>query len=174
MADKVKDSSTVWFVRGVAPTLRADVAAAARREGMRVGPWVERALRNAIAGSGIAATDPVADLARRLQAVEARLARLEQDGAVLVEDRVGPVDAPEVMKAAEGPSGRKRGRSRRPWTDADDAALKRIAAEGGTQADAIKELQRSSSYINLKWRSLGLPVEPRKGRKRGRPRTLAE
>jgi hypothetical protein len=172
MADKVKDNSTVWFVRGVDLTLRADVAEAARRAGMKVGPWVERALRTAIAASG---GDPMADLARRLAAVEARLAKLGQEEATTVEEGV-PVDALETLEVMEGPTvvteARSGGRQkRRPWTAEEDAAIKRIAGEGGTQADAVRELQRPSSIINVKWRSLGLPVEPRKGRKLGPYRT---
>ena len=178
MADKAKDSSTVWFVRGVAPTLRADVSEAARREGMRVGPWVERALRAAIAASGGGTADPVADLARRLAAVEARLTKLGQGEAATVEEGV-PVDALETLEVMEGPTvvteARSGGRQkRRPWTAEEDAAIKRIAGEGGTQADAVRELQRPSSIINVKWRSLGLPVEPRKGRKLGSWQARAE
>jgi hypothetical protein len=164
MADKAKHSGAIWFVRGIPPDLRAEVAAAAAAEGMKTGAWVARLLRAGLAGSGIAATDPMADLARRLQAVEARLAKLERGEAVPVEDGGDAVDAPEAMKAGE-PSDRQQ--RRRPWTDADDAALRRIAAKGGTQADAMRELQRSSGTINQKWQSLGLPVEPRKGRKHG-------
>src|SRR3954464_13445897 len=134
-ADKAADS--VWFVRGVAVTLRADVAEAAKREGMRIGPWVERALRTAIAGAGITPTDPMADLARRLQTVEARLAKLEKAGPGMVEDGGEVVDAPVAVEAGE-PSDRQQ--RRRPWAAEDDSALRRIAAEGGTQADAIREL----------------------------------
>jgi hypothetical protein len=169
MTDKAADS--VWFVRGVAVTLRADVAAAAKREGMRIGPWVERALRAAIAGSGIVATDPMADLTRRLQAVEARLAKLERGEAVPVEDGGETVDAPVAMGAGE-PSDRQQ--RRRPWTVEDDTAVRRIAAEGGTQADAMRELQRTSGTINSRWQSLGLPVAPRKGRKFGPRGSRAE
>jgi hypothetical protein len=171
MTDKVKDSSTVWFVRGVAPTLRADVSEAARREGMRVGPWVERALRAAIAASGGGTADPVADLARRLAAVEARLTKLGQGEAATVEEGV-PVDALETLEVMEGPSGGRR--PRRPWTDEEDAALVRISGEGGTQADAVRKLQRPSSIINAKWKTLGLPVEPRKGRTLGKRQARAE
>jgi hypothetical protein len=81
------------------------------------------------------------------------------------------VDAPVAVEAAE-PSDRQQ--RRRPWAAEDDTALRRIAAGGGTQADAMKELQRPSSVINLKWKSLGLPVAPRKGRKLGPRGSRAE
>jgi hypothetical protein len=48
MSDKEKYSGAVWFVRGVPAELRAEVAAAAEEAGMKVGPWVERALRAAL------------------------------------------------------------------------------------------------------------------------------
>jgi hypothetical protein len=166
MTDKAKHSGAIWFVRGIPPALRVEVAEAADRAGMKVGPWVERALRAALAGSGRAA-DPIAGLARRLDAVEARLAKLGQREAALVEEGV-PVDVMEAMEAepaAVGPTDRQQ--RRRPWTAEDDAALQAIAARGGTQADAMKELQMSSGAINSKWQSLSLPVEPRKGRKLG-------
>src|SRR4051794_24300719 len=101
MADKAKDKNAVWFVRGVAPTLRAQVARAADRAGMKIGPWVEQVLRAAITDKSSAAADPMTDLARRLQVVEARLGKLEQGGAALVEDRLGPEDTLDGMKAAE-------------------------------------------------------------------------
>lgn len=53
---------------------------------------------------------------------------------------------------------------RRPWTDADDEALRTIAERGGTQAEAAKELGRPDGIVSEKWRALGLPVPPRKGR----------
>lgn len=53
---------------------------------------------------------------------------------------------------------------RRPWTAEDDAALRAIAERGGTQADAVRELSRPDGIVSEKWRALGLPVPPRKGR----------
>lgn len=53
---------------------------------------------------------------------------------------------------------------RRPWTDADDEVLRAIAERGGTQAEAAKELGRPDGIVSEKWRALGLPVPPRKGR----------
>jgi hypothetical protein len=105
----------------------------------------------------------LADLGQRLANVEARLERLERAGASTVAVGGEAADALEAMEAAESTDGKQR---RVRWTAEDDAALRRIAADGGTQADAMRELQRSSGTINAKWKSLGLPVQPRKGRKR--------
>lgn len=55
MSDKEKSKGKVWFVRGVPTELRDEVAAAAERAGMNIGPWVVRALRAALerpAGQG--------------------------------------------------------------------------------------------------------------------------
>lgn len=61
---------------------------------------------------------------------------------------------------------------RRPWTEADDDALREIAAAGGTQAEAAKRLGRPDGIVSEKWRLLGLPVPPRKGRRLGGGPTL--
>jgi hypothetical protein len=79
MSDKEKYGGKVWFVRGVPAELRAEVATAAERAGMKVGPWVERALRAALerpegqgrapSGPGGASDDRTDDLARRVAEV---------------------------------------------------------------------------------------------------------
>jgi hypothetical protein len=72
---------------------------------------------------------------------------------------------PEAMEPSDWQRRPRRFTPHRPWTDEDDAVLRRIAREGGIQADAQRELQRRSSTISFKWKLLGLPVEPLKGRK---------
>jgi hypothetical protein len=88
MSDKPKYGGEVWFVRGVPPALRAEVAAAAERAGMKVGPWVERALRAALEGVATNEAPPVSragapsgpgasdDLARQVADLEERIAFL--------------------------------------------------------------------------------------------------
>jgi hypothetical protein len=48
-----------------------------------------------------------------------------------------------------GASGKRR--PPRPWTEVDDAELRRIFDQGGTQADACREMDRPSSVISPKW-----------------------
>lgn len=71
--------------------------------------------------------------------------------------------ADQAEVAGEQPQEKPRPR-RRPWTAEDDAALRTIAERGGTQADACRELERPDGIVSEKWRALGLPVPPRKGR----------
>lgn len=72
----------------------------------------------------------------------------------VVKDRQARAEAPPqhtiVTQPPRKPSGQGR-RSPRPWTDADDAQLRRIFDQGGTQADACRELDRPSSVISPKW-----------------------
>lgn len=199
MPDKEKPRKQVWFVRGVPIELRAEVAAAAERAGMNIGPWVTRVLRAALErpeGQGTpSGQEGAGDLAERVAALAARVERLEAVQAVPAipgrssgdggKDRVPPaipsrqgsaLDAIEPAGGAEMPEGTEAHpgscsgllagrRSPRPWTDADDAQLRRVAERGGTQADAARELGRSDGMINEHWKALGLPVPPRKGRK---------
>lgn len=188
---KKKSEVPVWFVRGVSIELRAEVAAAAERAGMNIGTWVVRALRAALerpegqgapSGQGGAGDDLralVTVLAAQLTALESRIECLEagltppaipgwqkRQGSTL--DAVEPAggaemsETPRTHPRASGGAGR---RSPRPWTDVDDAELRRIFDQGGTQADAARELGRSDGMINEHWKALGLPVPPRKGRK---------
>jgi hypothetical protein len=100
----------------------------------------------------------------RLEALEAlkdRVAalelRLDQGGTGMVAEAVGePVETMAPVEARQ---------TRRKWTDVDFAAIQAIAGRGGTQADACRELGRTSSDVNKYWKSMGLPVPPRKGRK---------
>jgi len=48
-----------------------------------------------------------------------------------------------------GASGKRR--PPRPWTEADDAELRRIFDRGGTQADACREMDRPSGVISGNW-----------------------
>ena len=69
MSDKEKYGGKVWFVRGVPAELRAEVATAAERAGMKVGAWVERALRAALEQPGDVGQGPgdaASDLAARV------------------------------------------------------------------------------------------------------------
>jgi hypothetical protein len=107
--------------------------------------------------------DELAAIKARLDALEA-IPFQKPVGASL--DAVKREESGVVALEPEAPVARSNEpQRRRPWTEADDAVLRRIAGSGGTQADACYELGRPESVISLKWRKLGLPIEPRKGRK---------
>src|SRR3954453_22532665 len=115
---------------------------------------------------------------QRFEDVERRLARLEAEAVLRNEthtvlpqrdtrDTVPQHDPPAVTRqpappphmprppraaAKDKPSGANgKRRPPRPWTEADDAELRRIFDQGGTQADACREMDRPSSVISPKW-----------------------
>jgi hypothetical protein len=111
------------------------------------------------------AGDSIASILIRLESIEARLADLDQKPIRTSLDAFMPVEGAEMATTTEAlPKAANPPQRRRRWTDADDAVLRRIAAEGGTQADAAHELGRRSSVVNGKWKALRLPDIPRKGR----------
>ena len=68
---------------------------------------------------------------------------------------------PAKAKAAVGSGKRDRGktgkggrRPPRPWTEEDNATLRRIIERGGTQAEAAREMDRSDGTISERWRKL--------------------
>jgi hypothetical protein len=65
-----------------------------------------------------------------------------------------PAPRPPRPAAEDKPSGQARRRSPRPWTDADDAELRRLFDQGRTQADARREMGRPSGVISEKWGKL--------------------
>ena len=196
-----------WTVRGISFETRRLIAAAADRAGMKVGAWVDRALRAALErsegqgapskpkGAGDDLRALVTVLAAQMSEMAERVERLEADQVppaipglpsgdsgkgrmpAAIPSRQGSaadvvklVEGAEVLETAETHSRASDGagegkQTRQKWTDADDDVLRRTAAEGGTQADAVRELGRPSSVVNGKWKALGLPVLPRKGRK---------
>jgi hypothetical protein len=123
-----------------------------------------------LAGVAGIVAPPVAD-ASILASIIARLEVLEalKDRGEALEGRAHQEGAGTAVEAVGVPAGTlvpvEARQTRRKWTDADFAVLKAIAARGGTQADACKELRRTSSDVNKYWKSMGLPVPPRKGRK---------
>jgi hypothetical protein len=107
-------------------------------------------------------------LAGRVAHLEARLERGTGQEAPqpVVEGAGEALEASEALEPGKTPREAPGGpQTRRKWTPEDDAALHAIASRGGSQADAGQELGRPSSVINAKWKALGLPVPPRKGRK---------
>jgi hypothetical protein len=109
----------------------------------------------------------------RLDAIDARLAALEQRVAAI--DEAGRVTGdipseppaqrthtPKPPRVAEDKPSGANGKRRppRPWTEADDAELLRIFDQGGTQADACREMNRPSSVISRKWWELEKPASP--------------
>jgi hypothetical protein len=111
------------------------------------------------------------DVERRLSQLEAEAVLRSETHAVLPQrdtrDTVPQHDAPAVTRqpappthtprppraaAKDKPSGANgKRRPPRPWTEADDAELRRIFNQGGTQADACREMDRPSSVISPKW-----------------------
>jgi hypothetical protein len=165
--------SKIWTVRGVSDDIQRRASEAAASAGMRLGPWVERAVLAALEGSGRMRSKPAGDLiVTQIAELQDRVARLEAQTSVVTAASVtgGAVeldekaDAAETNQGTEPDIGRER-QVRRKWTTDDDAVLRRIFERGGTQADACQELGRPESVISIKWREAGLPVPPRKGRK---------
>jgi hypothetical protein len=149
------------LLKAVAGRLRTDAAFADHLAALLAG------VADPVA-SPVADASSLASIMSRLEVLEALKDRVEvlelrmrQESAGTVAERDGRVvgAALEPSEASGGPQ------TRRKWTPEDDAALQAIAARGGTQADAGQELGRPSSVINAKWKALGLPVPPRKGRK---------
>lgn len=113
------------------------------------------------------ASGSIASILARLESVEAQLVDLRQKPASAPLNAVELDDTPITPEALPEPPQERQTRKR--WTEADYAVLRRIAAEGGTQAEAVRELGRPDGSVSEKWRELGLPVPPRKGRKLTRP-----
>src|SRR4051812_43920971 len=117
MSDKAKYGGEVWFVRGVPAALRAEVAATAERAGMKVGPWVERALRAALerpegqggvpAGQGGAGDlgEGVADLAAIVEAVRTLFEKHRRQDFPSVVERIERLEAQAVPAAIPGGQG---------------------------------------------------------------------
>jgi hypothetical protein len=115
MSDKEKYGGKVWFVRGVPAELRAEVATAAERAGMKVGAWVERALRAALEqpddvgrGPGDAAGDlaaRVADLAATVEAVRTLFEKHRRQDFPSIVERLERLEA-QAVPAIPEPAGR--------------------------------------------------------------------
>lgn len=112
------------------------------------------------------AGDSITSILSRLESVEAQLADLRQKTVSAPLVAVESVKVADTLMTPEAlPEPPQKRQTRKPWTEADYAALRRIAAEGRTQADAARELGRPDGLVSEKWRALDLPVPPRKGRK---------
>jgi hypothetical protein len=150
------------LLKAVAGRLRTDAAFADRIAALLAGVAAPVA-------SPVADASNLASIMSRLEVLEALKDRVEvlelrmrQESAGTVAERDGTVMAVGALEPSEASCSQLK---RRKWAPEDDAALQAIAARGGTQADAGQELGRPSSVINAKWKALGLPVPPRKGRK---------
>jgi hypothetical protein len=90
----------------------------------------------------------------KMEALELRVAALEEwatstQAASL--DSGNEPRPPRPVAAGKPSGGSGKRRPPRSWTDADDAQLRRIFDQGGTQADACRALDRPSSVISPKW-----------------------
>jgi hypothetical protein len=151
------------ILKAVAARLRDDVGFADHLAALLAGVAAPVAAPVADASSLASVMSRLEALEALKDRVEALELRMRQESAGTVAERDGSVMAVgEVLEPSEASGGPQ---TRRKWTPEDDAALQAIAARGGTQADAGQELGRPSSVINAKWKALGLPVPPRKGRK---------
>jgi hypothetical protein len=159
----VEHVSKIWTVRGVSDDTQRRASETASAAGMRLGPWVERAVLAALEGTGRVRSKHAGDpIAAQIAELRDRVARLEaRTSAVPATAATGGAVEPDVDADAADRSRQVR----RKWTTDDDTALRRISERGGTQADACQELGRPESVISTKWREAGLPVPPRKGRK---------
>jgi hypothetical protein len=96
------------------------------------------------------------DMERRLQRLEAEAVLRSETQAVLPQrdtrDTVPQHAAPTVTRQPpRTAAGQARRRQPRPWTESDDAELRRIFDQGRTQADACREMDRPNSVISGKW-----------------------
>jgi hypothetical protein len=119
MSDKEKSKGKVWFVRGVSIELRAEVAAAAERAGMNIGPWVVRALRAALerpegqggarVGQGDAGdlAERVADLAATVEVVRALFEKHRRQDFPSVVERIERLEAAQAVPTIPGRQGRQ-------------------------------------------------------------------
>jgi hypothetical protein len=145
------------LLRTVAARLRTDAAFADKLAALLAGvadPVASPVADASALASIIARLEVLEALGDRVEALESRT---RQEGAGTVTGAAEkPADTPVLVEASQ---------KRRKWTEADFAVLQAVAARGGTQADACRELGRTSSDVNKYWKSMDLPVPPRKGRK---------
>lgn len=101
--ERMAKNEDQWTVRGIPAEMRRQVAAAAERAGMKVGPWVERALRAALErpeGQGVPAGQGGAgDLAALVAAISATVDAQAEAIHVLFEHR--RQDFPAIVKRLE-------------------------------------------------------------------------
>ena len=129
-------------------------------------PDLVESLETLIAGVTPDVTRPYTAVDQRFEDIERRLERLEAVAVLRSETRnvlpqrdtsdtrdTSPQHA--VPAATRQPprtvAGQIRRRQPRPWTESDDAELRRIFDQGRTQADACREMDRLSSVISPKW-----------------------
>ena len=101
--------SKIWTVRGVSDDIQRRTAEAANAAGMRLGPWVERALRAGLERSVPDGASPVpGDLAAQLAALVERVERLEAGAGATVPARLSPNAAKPVRRARKPAKARTR------------------------------------------------------------------
>lgn len=170
-----------WVVRGVDQALAKRLVELAAQQRRKTGEVLNEALAAYLDQSeDTAPTNTTSPLEARVMALEARLEAMavelhqRADGKPVdaVEPALVAADTPMTPEALPDPPQKRQ--TRKPWAEADDAVLRRVHAEGGIQADAARELGRPTSVVNGKWKALGLPVMPRKGRTVTRRHRLPE
>lgn len=132
-------------------------------------PDLSESLTALIAGVTPNVTRPYTGTDQRFEDIERRLDRLEaatvlrsETQNVLPQRETGDTRdtspqhaAPTVTRQPpRTAAGQIRRRQPRPWTESDDAELRRIFDQGRTQADACREMDRLSSVVSGKWSKL--------------------
>lgn len=97
-----------WQVDGVSDTARQAAEAAARRDGLDIGPWMERAVREAARAPKGSVTVTTQDIVAALDALSERIAAAEASTQQLVAPLRDRLDAlsrqlAEIEQAAAGP-----------------------------------------------------------------------
>jgi hypothetical protein len=129
-------------------------------------PDLSESLDALIAGVTPDVTRPYTSADQRFEDIERRLERLEATAVLRSEthnvlpqrdtgdtrDTIPQHAAPTVTRQPpRTAAGQIRRRQPRPWTESDDAELRRIFDQGRTQADACREMDRPNSVISGKW-----------------------
>ena len=88
-----------WSIKGVDFDAREAAKEAARRDGLTLGEWMNRAISDRAAEIGVSAQEFIAD--ERLEAVAAQLARLSRDAEATPQRRRGEAGRRQEEPKAE-------------------------------------------------------------------------
>jgi hypothetical protein len=150
--------SKIWTVRGVSDDMQRRAAEAANAAGMRLGPWVERALRAGLERPTPDGDTHVADnLAAQFAALAERVERLEARAgttvpAALPRNTAEPVRRarkPAKAKTLPEPSGPAGSRSNQAIPEEHLAEAERLNREGNSFAKIIETKDWSYNRSSL-------------------------
>jgi hypothetical protein len=136
--------SKIWTIRGVSDDMQRRAAEAANAAGMRLGPWVERALRAGLERSASDGDSHVpGDLVAQFAALVERVERLEAGAGTTVPGHPSPNAAAPVGRARKPAVASKARTARKPVAVSDSGDI-----EGG------KKDNRLPDYVYDKVRDL--------------------